>query len=270
MNYELRRLSFFETLGQTFSLYVDNFIPLLLISFACTFPAIGLDVLAEVLEAANPVLAKILGILLFFVLLIGIYMLCAALMTAWVFKKYLKQPQRPGRYIGDVLPLLFPVSALAVIAVLMVGGPAVVLYLVAGDRAAVFLYIYIIPGIYLLIGLVLAAPVKVVEGKTVRESLQRSFALANKSKLTILAYLMIIGLLKRLLIDQLLMGGLILDWIGNSDLTLDTQQLLAQVSGYLVEILFNPLSACLFMLVYFNLKIKQEGLNTFRNIRNIR
>jgi hypothetical protein len=40
MKYELRRLSFGETLGQAFNLYFDNFVPLFLISLICSLPTI--------------------------------------------------------------------------------------------------------------------------------------------------------------------------------------------------------------------------------------
>jgi membrane-anchored glycerophosphoryl diester phosphodiesterase (GDPDase) len=266
MKDELERLSFAKILGKTLKLYADHFIPLLLISFVCTLPAIGLDILAEVLETSRPSLSRLLGILLFFVMIIGTYMLCAAFMTEWIFKKPLNRPQRLTRYLGNVKSLLLPVIMLALIATLMMGGPAVILYLLHGEKAAIILYIYIIPGIFLLIGLVLAAPVKVMEGKTVIKSLKRSFALTSKHKLEILAYLLIIGLIKRLLIDRLLVGGFILERIADMNISLDTQQLLAQGVSYLVEILFNPVSACLFILVYINLRVKQEGIRRLRSL----
>jgi hypothetical protein len=67
MKYELRRLSFGETLGQAFNLYFDNFIPVFMISFVCSLPTIlfmhttgiGTDDVA-----LNPLLSRLILILL--------------------------------------------------------------------------------------------------------------------------------------------------------------------------------------------------------------
>jgi hypothetical protein len=258
MNEEFKRLSFGKTLGKTLILYADNVFPLLSISLVCTLPVIGLDILVEILETTQPSLSRLLGIILFFFTIIGTYILCAGFMTEWILNKRSIQAQGLAGYWGKVKSLLLPVITLAILSTLMMAGPAVIFYLLHGENAAIILSIYIIPGILLLIGLVLSPAVKVAEGKTVMESLKRSFVLAVPNMPMLFAYLAIIGILKRLVIDRLVVGGFILEQIRDANLTLDTQQLLARGVGYLVEILFNPLNACLFFLVYGNLRIKKE------------
>lgn len=259
MKYELRYLSFGETLGQTFNLYFDNFIPLIVISFVSTLPGFVFAHFVKFSEVGDPSLSQILALILFFVLFVGIYMLCSALMIELISKKYLKQHQGVGQYIGNVMPLIFPIIGLSILSVIIVGGPAVVLFSIAGPKAGVLLYI--IPGIYLMIGVMLASQVLIVERKKVIESVKRSFFLTKSSKLEIFGFLIIIGLLKRLVIDKLLVEGLIFRLIRGMEATFGTKILVAQGVYYLVEILFNPITACLFILVYFNLRIEKEGFD---------
>lgn len=262
MKYELRYLSFFEILGQTFNLYFDNFIPLIVISIVSTLPALLFYWLVDVLAVSSPSLSKVLSVMLFFIQ-IGIYVLCTALMIEYISKKYLKQHQTIGKYIRNVIPYILPVIALSIITLLAVGIPRFVFYLVLGPTPGWILQIaFLIPLMYLFIGIMFSPQVLIVERKRLIKSIRRSFFLTKHSKLEIFGFLIIVFLLlKKLVIDKLLVKELIFNMIRGMEATLDMKVLVAQGVNYLVEILFNPVTACLFILVYFNLRIEQEGFD---------
>lgn len=262
MKYELRYLSFFEILGQTFILYFDNFIPLIVISFVSNCPAFLFARLVEILEVSAPSISQVLSVMLFFVQ-IGIYVLCTALLIEFISKKYLKQHQSIGRYIRNVIPYILPVIALSIISLIAVGLPTFVFYLVLGPNPGWILQIaFLIPLMYLVIAIMFSPQVLIVERKRLIKSIKRSFFLTKHSKLEIFGFLIIVFfLLKKLVIDKLLVEGFMLKLIRGMEATIDTKILVAQGINYLVEILFNPITACLFILVYFNLRIEQEGFD---------
>jgi hypothetical protein len=262
MKYELRYLSFFEILGQTFILYFDNFFPLIVISFISNCPAFLFARLVEILEVSAPSISQVLSVMLFFVQ-IGIYVLCTALMIEFISKKYLKQHQSIGQYIRNVIPFILPVIALSIFSLIAVGLPTIVFYLVLGPNPGWLLQIaFLIPLMYLVIAIMFSPQVLIVERKRLIKSIKRSFLLTKHSKLEIFGFLIIVFfLLKKLVIGKLLVEGFIFNLIRGIEATMDTKILVAQGVNYLVGILFNPITACLFILVYFNLRIEQEGFD---------
>jgi hypothetical protein len=235
MKYELRRLSFGETLGQAFNLYFDNFVPLFLISLVSTLPLIVFTFIriesGMYYSESNRVVNT----------------LCTALTIELISKRYLKQHQCIGTYVRNVLPFILPIVGLSILEVIIIG-----LGFVA----------FLLPGVYLFLGLSVAVQVLIVERKRVMESISRSFVLTRGRKLEIFGYfLIVIIVLKQILIDILLVPKVFYPLIGNMDTAFSTKLILANGVYYLVQVLFNPISACLFILIYFNLRIEKEGFD---------
>jgi hypothetical protein len=247
MKYELRRLSFGETLGQAFNLYFDNFVPLFLISLVSTLPLIVFTFIRIESGMYYSESNRFIAVLTFLIIFIVVNTLCTALTIELISKRYLKQHQCIGTYVRNVLPFILPIVGLSILEVIIIG-----LGFVA----------FLLPGVYLFLGLSVAVQVLIVERKRVMESISRSFVLTRGRKLEIFGYfLIVIIVLKQILIDILLVPKVFYPLIGNMDTAFSTKLILANGVYYLVQVLFNPISACLFILIYFNLRIEKEGFD---------
>jgi len=243
MKYELRRLSFGETLGQAFNLYFDNFVPLFMISLVCSLPGIlfihttGIGTAGN--EGVNPFLTQLILVLLS----LSMTTLCTALTVELISKRYLKQHQGIGQYIQNVLPFVFPIIGLTLLQVLIVG---------LGFLA------FFLPGIYLALGLSVAVQALIVERKRVTESFSRSFFLTKGKKLEILGFGLFIFLINYIV--KVLMD-VYLDVIVRMDAIVQTKLILYYSAVHLADILITPIGSCVFILVYFNLRIEKEGFD---------
>lgn len=247
MKYELRRLSFGETLGQTFNLYFDNFVPLFVISLVSTLPLIVFTFIRIESGTYYSESNRLIAVLTFLIIFVVVNTLCTALTIELISKRYLKQHQGIGTYVRNVLPFIFPIVGLSILEVIIIG---------------IGLVAFLLPGIYLFLGLSVAVQVLIVERKRVMESISRSFVLTRGRKLEILGYfLIVLFVLKQILIDILLVPKVFYPLIGNMDTAFNTKLILANGVYYLVQVLFNPISACLFILIYFNLRIEKEGFD---------
>ena len=263
MKYELRHLSFGETLGQAFNLYFANFIPLFMISLISSLPAIIFLHTSGMGVKGLYVTPSPLTLIIFSFLFIVVNILCTALMIEFISKKYLKQPQDIGQYIRNVLPFIFPIIGLSILAVLIVGGPVLLIALIGGSNKDFFVlltFLYIVPGTYLVLGLILSPQVLIVERKKVIESIQRSFFLTRGSKLVIFGFLMVIGMLN-LVLTRWVVPEIITRFIIRMNMAYQTKLTVAYTIAHLTDILLNPITACLIILIYFNLRIEKEGFD---------
>jgi len=243
MKYELRRLSFGETLGQGFNLYFDNFVPLFMISFVCSLPTIlvmhttGIGTYGDV--TFNPALSRMILLLLN----LSMTTLCTALTIELISKRYLKQHQGIGRYIQNVLPFILPIIGLTLVQGLIIG---------------LGLLAFLIPGIYLALALSVSAQVLIVERKKIGESINRSFFLTKGKKLEILGFALILFAINYIARELL---ELLFEMIARIDAAIQTKIILIYGIAHLTDILITPIGSCLFILVYFNLKIEKEGFD---------
>jgi flagellar biosynthesis protein FlhB len=250
MKYEIRRLSFAETFGEAFKLYFDNFSPLFLIALISSIPAILVPQQIDV-NAANGKLPDtqqavvMLDVFLWFVILIAIHILSTALMIQYIYRKYLKQHQTVNQYIRSLLPFILPIMVLSIVAAVIVG---------AGLLAFLF------PAIYFTLALSMSSQALIVEGKRVFESIQRSFDLTKGYKLEIFSYLLVLSLIN---LAVIFINSQFLQILDNMEVAAAAQKLIA----HLVIVLMAPLNACLFILIYFNLRIEKEGF-TLEHLEN--
>jgi hypothetical protein len=239
MKYEIRRLSFAETFRETFNLYFDNFKPLFLIALISSIPVIlvsrDFNVDATLNEAEQQVM--MLRALFWFLIFIAVNTMSTALMIEFISKKYLKQHQTFDRYIKNVLPFILPIMGLAIVGAIMVG---------------LGLFLFVIPGVYFALALSVSSQVLIVERKRVFQSIQRSFDLTRGYKTEIFGYLLVLFLISFAIG---LLSGQLLNLLENMQVSSQLQLLIE----HLVQVLIAPIGACLFILVYFNLRIEKEG-----------
>ena len=236
MKYEIRKLSFIETWAEAINLYLDNFVPLFMIALISAFPVIMVSQPSQAQGTEIPLDTAVLDFFIWFIVLIGLSTLSAALLIEFISKKYLKQQQTPAQYIQNVLFYIFPIMGLAII-------QAVVVTL--GFMAMV------IPGVYLALALSLAVETLIIERKGVIESMKRSFFLTRGKKLEIFFFTLVLTLVS-IVVEK------VLDFIFS---VVDQSQMAVNVE--IVNILFTqallaPLAACVFILIYFNSRIEKE------------
>jgi hypothetical protein len=239
MKYEIRKLSFGETFGEAFNLYFDNFGPLFLISLISSIPTILMSQEFNANAAYTEVEQQVIMLrgLLWFLIFIAVNTLSTALMIEFISKKYLKQHQTIGRYIKNVLPFIFPIMGLSIVEAIIVG---------------IGLLAFIVPGVYFALALSVSSQVLIVERKRVFQAIQRSFDLTRGYKLEIFGYLLVLFLIS---FGIGLLSGQLLNLLENMQVSRQFQILIE----HLIQVLIAPIGACLFILIYFNLRIDKEG-----------
>ncbi len=232
MNYQVRLLSFGEVWGEAFNLYMDNFFPLSIIAalsyipyFFITFPA----------NAQDPQPSDMLYFLIFIALSMMLSSLSSALMLEYVSKRYLGKSQTLSDYLNSVLPIIFPIMGLSLLIAMIVGIGMVAL---------------IVPGVFCALALSIAVEILIVERKGVMHAIARSFHLTKGEKGEIFMFTLLIMVLT-FAFQQLL--TMIFKALNVAQL----EQLVLMIS----QILLAPLGASIFILVYFNIRIKKEGFH---------
>lgn len=241
MKYELRRLSFGETLGEAFNLYFNNFAALFLISFVSSIPAFVHAQLPSLDSADSSQGAAILGSLIATVVTVVVSTLATALTIELISKKYLKQHDSFSRYLQNVRPFILPVIGLSMLTSLIIG---------------LGFLLFVIPGMYFLLGLFVATQVLIVERSGVVESIKRSFDLTKGRKIEILGLLMILAVI---IFAGAFASQFVIGMFSGADTMPESQHLLGNIFTHLVEVLITPFSSCVGILVYFNLRIEKEG-----------
>jgi len=247
MKYEIRRLSFIENFREAFKLYLDNFGPLFLISLICSIPAVlipgKIDSNASLTQTEQA--ALMVDAFLWIIIMMAVHTLSTALMIQLIYRKYVKQPQTMGQYIKNLLPFILPIIGLSIVEAVIIG---------VGFLALV------IPGIYFALALSMSSQVLIVERKRVFESIQRSFELTRGFKLEIFGYMLILFLFSLIVV---LLTGQFLNVLETVQVGKAAQALIE----HLVQVLIAPIGACVFILIYFNLRIDKEGF-TLKHLEN--
>ncbi|NIM14074.1 MAG: hypothetical protein GTO45_18685 [Candidatus Aminicenantes bacterium] len=252
MKYELRHLSFCETLYQSFQLYFHNFIPLFMISFISNIPSI---IISITMGERLLIIKGEYWDIRFLVITIGISILCTALSIELISKRYLNHQQSIKQYIQNLLPFFLPIIGLYILSALIIAGPGYLLYSITNSKTA--LALYLIPAIYLLLTLSMSPQVLIVERQKVTNSIIRSISLTQKRKSTILGFIMVIGMINFYVIKiSNVIHSIIISQINP---TYYSYLISMYTLRHLVDILINPFITCALILIYFNLKIEKEG-----------
>lgn len=239
MKYEIRKLSFVETWTEALNLYLDNFVPLFMIALISAFPIIMLSQPSQVQGAEMPTGTAVLDFFLWFIVLVSLSTLSAALLIEFISKKYLRKQQTPKQYIQNVLLYIFPIVGLAIIQSVMV---------TLGFMAM------IIPGIYLALALSLAVETLIIERKGVIESMKRSFFLTRGKKWEIFFFTLVLTLASFVLEKVL---DVIFSVVDQSQMAVNMET----INLLLSQTLLAPLAACIFILIYFNCRIEKESFD---------
>lgn len=236
MKYEIRKLSFIKTWIEAINLYLDNFVPLFMIALISALPVIMVSQPSQAQGAEIPMETAVLDFFIWFIVLIGMSTLSAALLIEFISKKYLKRHQTTGQYIQNVLLYIFPIIGLAIIQAVVV---------------TLGLMMMVIPGVYLALALSLAVETLIIERKGVIESMKRSFFLTRGKKLVIFFFTLGLTLVS-FVVEKVL--DFIFSVVDQSQMAVNIET----INLLFTQALLAPLAASVFILIYFNTRIEKE------------
>ncbi len=231
MKYELRNYSFGETIGKGFNLYFDNFLYVIGISLILYLPAYYLGFFAKPPET-DDFNMKQFYVLLYFIIT-GYFL--SAFITNIVSKKYLGKTLSMSDYFLASFPLLTSIFLLALLeTVLTILG----------------FILLVVPGLILAVGYSVSMNILVVERLSAVESLKRSWRLTQGKRWRIFGLIILYGVTNFLLTYSIV-----------TMLAGDYYPYVYDITGYILSALLGPIGPCIFVVVYFNLRVEKEGFN---------
>jgi hypothetical protein len=234
-----------EILDVSFTLYRRHFGALAGVALVCS----GLPVLVSIyIEAAGGMLSNIGLTLAYYI----VFMILSAIATAAtvfiVSESYLGRPLGAREALARATPLLGRIVVCSILLALVVG---------------VGFVFFIIPGVILACGLLLAFPALVLEpGMTPTGALGRSWALTRGSRWRMLGLLVTLIIL--LYIPLVSLSGIAAVVLPMSDLTAPRgggAGLVAVGLAGVVQLLIYPLFYCVLTVAYYDLRVRKEGFD---------
>lgn len=246
-----------DSVGKAFSVWASNFVPFTLMAYVVFAPVLAYRAARAFGIIGYSESLIVLGAEMFVPL--AFQQLLSAALIYGVFQKLRKQPASIGDSIGRGFSCLLPVIGVALMYLLIMVvamGPG--LLMIATENPLLALIggiITMIAFVYVGCALIVAVPAAVVERLGVIDAIKRSWNLTKGRRGTVFVTLAIFGIMMILLgIPLTLIVGLVMFTI--DDLTL---------SEFLVELLtvpFNAITAAVIAVMYHNLRVSREGIDT--------
>jgi hypothetical protein len=239
----LRPLSVGEILDVSFTLYRRHFAPLALVALICS----GLPVVLSLfIEASGGVLQHPLLALAYY----GIFVVLSAIATAAtvfiVSESYLGRPLGAADALSRATPLLGRLILCSILMALLVG---------------LGFLLFVIPGVILACGLVLAFPALVLEpDSTASGALSRSWALTRGSRWRMFGLLVTLMILFYVPIVALTgLAAVLLPGTESGGAT--TGGIVALALAAVVQTFLYPLFYCVLTVAYYDLRVRKEGFD---------
>jgi hypothetical protein len=252
VRYELKPYAFGQTIGKGFNLYFENFIPIVLVAMLCQIPS-ALYVYLNHAMTPPAVHSLNAAFLLHYLLpLIGqamafsfVNVVVGGFLSAYIICRVANRfLENDGVYLEDKIalrPILLRVIGLSII---------------LGIITFVGILLCIAPGIIVALVFSMATEVLVIEKRKILESMGRSWALV-KNKLG--EILLIYGVM----VVMIFTIDLTVSWV----LSLIVHGPALEYLKLLVSAVTSPITSCVFVVVYFNLRIQNEGFNIERLVQ---
>ncbi len=238
----LRPLSVGEILDVSFTLYRRHFATLGTVAVVCS----GLPVLMSLyIEASGGVLQNLTLTLVYYVVFTVLSSVATAATVFVVSASYLGQPLKAGGALKRATPLLGRLIVCSLLLAIVVGFG--------------FLF-FMIPGIVLLSGLVLAFPSLVLEpGSSPTGALSRSWSLTRGSRWRILGLL--VTLLILLYVPIIALGAIATVILPAGPSGSITPGVLTLAVVGVLQMLLYPLLYCVLTVAYYDLRVRKEGFD---------
>ncbi len=238
----LRPLSAGEILDVSFQLYRRHFSALATVALVCS----GAPVLFNVyIQASGGVLSNLGLTLAYYIILAVLSSIATAATVFIVSESYLGRPLGPWDALARATPLLGRLIACSILFALLVG---------------IGVILFLIPGVILAVGLMLAFPALVLENTaTPTSALHRSWELTRGSRLRMFALLVTLVVLLYIPVVALsAVASLVLS--GASDARAMSGTVTVVLAG-LVQLLVYPLFYCVLTVAYYDLRVRKEGFD---------
>jgi hypothetical protein len=238
----LRPLSVGEILDVSFTLYRRHFATLGTVAVVCS----GLPVLMSLyIEASGGVLQNLSLTLVYYVVFTVLSSIATAATVFVVSASYLGQPLNAAGALKRATPLLGRLIVCSLLLAIVVGFG--------------FLF-FMIPGIVLLCGLVLAFPSLVLEpGSSPTGALSRSWSLTRGSRWRMLALLATLVVL--LYVPIIALGAIATVFLPAGGSGSLTPGLLTLAVVGVMQMLLYPLLYCVLTVAYYDLRVRKEGFD---------
>lgn len=235
-----------EILDVSFTLYRRHFVPLAAVALVCS----GVPVLLNMfIQASGGVLQNLPLVLVYYVVFAALSAIATAATVFIVSESYLGRPIDAGTAMRRAAPYIMKILVCSVLT-------AIVVFLG-------FLF-FVIPGIILVVGLILAVPALVIEPQLGSgAALSRSWELTRGSRWRIFGLLLVVVIL--LYIPIAAIGGLMAVFVPGAGSFLTspsvTVSVVAVAIGGLVQIFIYPLFYCVLTVAYYDLRVRKEGFD---------
>ncbi len=242
----LRPLSAGEILDVSFQLYRRHFGPLATVALVTS----GIPVLLSLfIESSGGIFANFGLALVYYILVMALSSIATAATVFIVSESYLGRPLAAWEALARSTPLLWRLIVCSILMALLVG---------------IGLILFIVPGIMLVSGMVLAFPALVLEpGTTASGALARSWSLTTGSRLRMFGLLLTLFVL--LYIPLIAAGAIVALVVPGSDLSgpgsAATAGLVAVAVAGMVQLLVYPLFYCVLTVAYYDMRVRKEGFD---------
>lgn len=240
----LRPLSLGEILDVSFGLYRNLFLPLLLVTVTLQ----GIPVLLSIyVEASGGVVANI-GLWFFTGLLSLLASALASASSTFILSEhYMGRSITAWEAIGRAMPFV---------------GRVVLLTLLTALLAGLGTILFIIPGVILFTGLVLAPAALVIEGRPyATDAMGRAWALSRGHRWKLFGCLVITFLLILLPIIALGMGSVLTMDVSTQQTTVSSMGIAWLAVAQVLQLMAYPLLYCVLTVAYYDLRVRKEAFD---------
>ncbi len=241
----LRPLSLGEILDVAFGLYRALFVPLLLVTIGTQ----GLPMILSIYITAEG--GPLINLPLYLLVLVGSVIASAMASAASTFilsENYMGRRLTAGEALGRAMPFLGRVITLALLTSLLVG---------------LGVLLFIVPGLILLAGLVLATPALVIEGRPhATDAMGRAWALSRGHRWKVFGCLVVTMLLVILPVFALGAATSVASFkSGNVVMTPSVMGILLLTVAQGLQLMIYPLLYCVLTVAYYDLRVRKEAFD---------
>lgn len=258
MDYELRELSFGETIGKAFNLYVDNFLPIFAMSLISIAPSFVFGIMEEKVMTDGVMMENLLSMdqgIISSIITFVTTAIMQGVMIDFISRRYLGHDTYLSDTFKDAPNYIGRLIGLSIVSTIIVVLPALIAIIPFLGWIVALIAILVLS-----ISLSFAPHVMVIEKTGIIEALDRSWYLAGKNRLKIAGILLVTGIITSVL-SAVVMAVMNINFY-------DITTLLAQmnseefiIASSIIRALSAPFTSCALILMYFNLRIQKDGFD---------
>ncbi len=242
----LRPLSVGEILDVSFTLYRRHFAPLAGVAIVCS----GIPVVLNMfIEAAGGMLENLPLVLVYYIVFAALSSVATAATVFIVSESYLGRPIDARAALRRAAPNIGKILLCSMLTALAVG---------------IGFILFVLPGIVLIAGLILAVPAIVIEPRlSSSAALSRSWELTRGSRWRMFGLLLVLVVL--LYIPIAAIGGLVALFVPGAGTMFarpgaSVSVAVVALTG-LIQIFIYPLFYCVLTVAYYDLRVRKEGFD---------